>query len=137
MRGSEGLSNRVSNIIRRYIGNMKCAACMAFSFITFLHILLVTFLYNFIYDCMFGMLPSNCVNNVFLLLCLCILTVMYVICYVFCFIVLFCVLFVCKCVMYCCQRESTPLQQTYISILFSEEYINMEQQVSSKKHRTH
>ena len=58
MKCSEGLSNRVSNIIRRYIDHMKFAACML--------------LFNF-------------VSYAFILLCLCILIVMNVLFCIFCF----------------------------------------------------
>jgi hypothetical protein len=86
------------------------------------HILLYSFgyiLYHLRYGCMFCILLFNCVNYVFLLLCLCILIVMYVPFRVFCFIVLFCVLFVCKCVLDYCHRVSTQLQLTNLSIYLS------------------
>jgi hypothetical protein len=65
------------------------------------------------------MLLFNCVNYVFLLLCLCILGVMYVIFCVFGFTVLCCVLFVCKRAMYYCHRVSTQLQLTNVSYIIT------------------
>ena len=49
MKWSEGLNNRVSNIIRRYIDDMKSALYMYFSFITLFHVILVPFLSLYIW----------------------------------------------------------------------------------------
>jgi cellulose synthase/poly-beta-1,6-N-acetylglucosamine synthase-like glycosyltransferase len=49
---SESLSNRLSNIIRRYIDRMKFAAYMAYLFIIFLYVLLFLF-YHYMYGLCF------------------------------------------------------------------------------------
>ena len=49
MKYGKGLSNRVFNIIRRYIDHMKFAAYLTVSFITVFHIILVPFLSLYIW----------------------------------------------------------------------------------------
>ena len=111
---SEGLSNRASNIIRRYIDHMKFGAYVAFSSITFFHVLLGPFfIIVYMVVCLVSfclilwIMHFYCYVYVFLLLCK--------FCSVYCLNVLFYVLFVCKCVLYYCHRLATHLQLTNIS----------------------
>ena len=112
---SEGLSNRVSTIIRRYIDQISRSIYGCF----FYHILSY-FLFPFctnvyaVYICTY---LSNFINYIFLLLCSCILVVMHVFFCMFRFTVSFCVLFVCKCVLYCCHRVSNQFQLTKYIVL--------------------
>ena len=63
---SESLSNRVPNIIRRYIVHMKFSAYMAFPFITFHQVLLVPFFHLCIYGCILFIFLFNLVYYVFI-----------------------------------------------------------------------
>jgi hypothetical protein len=99
---SGGPSNRVSKVVRRYMSYEVCCLMVLLVY----HI----FFYSFGFIFMFCMLLFNCVNYIFLLLCICTLVTHVV----FCSIVLFFVLFVCKCVIYYCHRVSTQLPLTNI-----------------------
>ena len=95
---SEGLSNRVSIIIRWY-KIIRISLLLSYYFGSILH--------NCIYGCTICMLVFNFVNYVFLFLCM--FRSRY------CFIVLFCVFLLCKSVLYYCHRLSTQMQLTNIS----------------------
>ena len=144
MKCSEGLSNRVSNIVRRYTDHMKFAACMAISFITFFHVPLVPNFYHCVCCFMFCMLLFNFVKYILLPLCyvyvfvfnVCVFLLLCIFCSVhFVFIVLSYVLFVCKCVLYYCHRLSTQLQLTNISYQIIIPLVLTPRQITGLFHR--
>ena len=83
MKCSEGLSNRVSNIISRYIDHMKFAAYMVFFCYHSLSCSFGSIFYHCIYGCMFCMLLFNFVNYVFLLLCFYVFLLLCMFCFVY------------------------------------------------------
>jgi hypothetical protein len=65
---SEGLSNTVSNIVRRHIDHMKFAAYVAFPSVTFLFVTILALYISFVYFrfmCMFCIVLFSCANYVF------------------------------------------------------------------------
>ena len=130
MKCSDVLSNKVSNIIRRYRAHMKFAAYMAVSFIAFFHIILVKFFIT-IYMVVGFVCLFNFVNYALLLLCLCILTVMIMysycyVCSVLCILFHYVVCIVCKCALHYCHRVSTQLQLTNVSNKYQEYFLRRE-----------
>jgi len=87
----EGLRVRTVSFEGKNLLQQINHACIIFKYV---FVLLIPFLYQCLYGCMFRMLLFISVNYVFL--CLCILFVVCVLFCVFCLIVLFCVLFLCK-----------------------------------------
>ena len=90
---SEGLSSRVSNIIRRYIDHMNVAVYVPFFVYHILSCYFDSIFYHCLYSFMFCMLLFIFVCYVFLFIYLCIRIFIYVLFSGFCFIVFFYVLF--------------------------------------------
>ena len=85
MKCSEGLSNRVSDIIRGSIDHRKFAAFLAFFICHIPSCSVASLFYHFVDGCMLCILLLNSVRYIFLLSCLHILIVMYVLFCIFCF----------------------------------------------------
>ena len=129
---SEGLSNRISIITRRFTDLwgllfislfhlphffriLLFLFCIIVRFVRFCLILKITYSFCYIVYYYCYVMYYYRYIYAFLCLCLCVLTVMYVPFWVFCFMVLFCVLLLCNCVLYYSHRVPIQLQLTNIS----------------------